>query len=456
MNQMQSRLSLLMAALLLPLAADTLAMPENGWPAKGSLLLEFSLPGIPGTLRAVPEFTDGNFGGRVFELPFVDARLWTSRSRGRTSRSGINFNVLTTEGNRKMQQLVLSRLDGDTRYQLVYSWDVENDTATAFLQGVPQSDLGHWGADAAPMAVPPEGDATLGGDILAAGERVTTLTVHRAEVFERWLSEEEVAELAADLTPLSGEGRTLLSGSIDLEALNLRPVFETRFSEPLDLTLETDLLEGEQRVRLPETEWVLEGPNATAEIVEGGLFLRTSAPEDRRDGHIVLWNTREMPADFLFEYSFTPKNDERGLAIIFFNTRNPTGETIFDLDLPARFGRFREYIVGGIDSYHVSPWATDDTRLRRTANMRKNSGFMLVSVGNDVIGGSGPGLHTVRILNRGGHVQVESNGLLALEFRDDGVSHGPVHDQPGLIGLRFMAHGESVTVHHMKVWALED
>jgi hypothetical protein len=451
------RLSCLLLSLFImqTLPAETLTMPESGWPRQGSLLIEFSLPGIPGTLRAVPEFTDGYFGGRVFELPFVEARLWTSRSGGRTPRSGINFNVLTTEGNRKMQQLVLSRLDGDTRYQLVYSWDVENDTATAFLQGVPQSDLGHWGADAAPMAEPPGGDATLGGDILAAGRRVTTLTVHRVEVFDRLLTEEEVAENAAGLTPLSGEGRTILTGSIDLDALTLRPVFDTRFDEPLDLTLETELLEGEARVRLPATEWVLEGPNATAETVEDGLLLRTSAPEDRRDGHIVLWNTREMPADFLFEYSFTPQNDERGLAIIFFNTRNPAGGTIFDLDLPARFGRFREYIVGAIDSYHVSPWATDDTRLRRTANMRKNSGFMLVSVGNDVIGGSGPGPHTVRILKRGGHVQVESNGVLALEFRDDGISHGPVHDQPGLIGLRFMAHGESVTVHSMKVWAVD-
>ncbi|MCC5843508.1 MAG: DUF1961 family protein [Verrucomicrobia bacterium] len=435
--------------------SETLNMPEGGWPRQGSLLVEFSLPGIPGTLRAAPEFTDGYFGGRVFELPFVEARLWTSRVRGRTSRSGINFNVLTRDGTRKTQQLSLSRLDGDKRYQLIYIWDVDADTGSTFLQGVPQSDLGHWGADAAPMADPPEGAGQLGGEILAGGQTVTRLQIHRAELFDRVLPEAESAELARGLTPLSGEGRTIYTGTLDLDGLTLEPVFDTDFTEALDLTLERDLLEGDARIRLPETEWVLEGPNATAEAGEDGLLLRTAAAEDRRDGHIVLWNTREMPADFLFEYSFTPKNDERGLGIIFFNTRNPNGDTIFDLDLPPRFGRFRDYIMGAIDSYHVSPWATDDTAPRRTANMRKNSGFMLVAVGNDVIGGAGPGPHTVRILKRGGHVRVESHGVLALEYRDDGVSHGPVHDQPGLIGLRFMAHSEEVRVHRMRVWAVE-
>lgn len=446
----------LLAIPLMTLHAEPLPMPEGGWPARGSLLVEFSLPGIPGTLGAVPEHTDGYFGGPIFELPFVQARLWTSRTGGRTSRSGINFNVLTTDGSRKMQQLVLSRLDGDKRYQLIYSWDVEADIGTTILQGVPQSDLGHWGADAAPMAAPAEGDGVLGGEMRAGNQFVSPIRIHNARVFDHILSEEEARELARDLPPLSGEGRTIYTGSLELGDSEITPVFSTDFSQPLDLTLESDLLEGDQRVRLPETEWVLEGPHATAEAVEGGLRLATSAPEDRRDGHIVLWNTREMPADFLFEYQFTPKNDERGLGIIFFNTRYPGGKTIFDLNLPVRHGRFREYIVGAIDSYHVSPWATDDTTPRRTANMRKNSGFMLVAVGNDLIGGSGPGPHTVRILKRGGHVQVESNGVLALEYHDDGVSRGPVHDQPGLIGLRFMAHSEEVVVHQMRVWSLDE
>ncbi|MCC5847281.1 MAG: DUF1961 family protein [Verrucomicrobia bacterium] len=440
---------------LMTLRAEILPMPPDGWPARGSLLVEFSLPDISGTLRAMPEYTQGYFGGPIFELPFVDARLWTSRSAGRTSRSGINFNVRTTEDTRKMQQLSLSRLDGDKRYQLIYTWDEEADTGSAFLQGVPQSDLGHWGADAPPMAVPAEGEGSVGGEMRAGAERVSSIHVHEWKLFDHIVTEAEARDMAKDLPPLSGEGRTIYTRSLALEGLELQSVFETDFSQPLALTHEVDLLEEDRRVRLPESEWVLEGPHATAEIVEDGLRLRTAEPADRRDGHIVLWNTREMPADFLFEYEFTPKNDEKGLGIVFFNTRNPKGDTIFDLDLPPRFGRFREYIVGEIDSYHVSPWATDDTTPRRTANMRKNSGFMLVAVGNDLIGGSGAAPHTVRILKRGGHVQVESNGVLALEYHDDGVSHGPVHNHPGLIGLRFMAHGEEVVVHRMKVWALK-
>ena len=446
---------LLLLICLMTLRAENIPVPDGGWPSRGSLLVEFSLPDIPGTLRAAPDYTQGYFGGPIFELPFVEARLWTSRSEGRTSRSGVNFNVLTTEDSRKMQQLALSRLDGDKRYQLIYVWDAEADSGNTFLQGIPQSDLGHWGAEAPPMRVPAEGKGTLGGGMRAGAEVVSPIRIHQWKFFDRPVTEEEARALADGLPPLSGEGRTIYTRPLELEGLELKPVFDTDFSRPPALTQEADLIEGDRRVRLPETEWVLEGPHATAEIVEDGLLLRTAAPEDRRDGHIVLWNTREMPADFLFSYQFTPKNDEKGLGIVFFNTRNPGGETIFDLDLPPRFGRFREYIVGGIDSYHVSPWATDASTPRRTANMRKNSGFMLVAVGNDLIGGSGAAPHTVRILKRGGHVQVESNGTLALEYHDDGISHGPVYNHPGLIGLRFMAHSEEVRIHRMQVWSVE-
>ena len=439
-----------------PLRSEPLPMPEAGWPPQGSLLVEFSLPEIPGTLGAVPEYTDGYFGGPLFQLPFVNARIWTSRNSGNTHRSGINFNLRTTAGNEKMQQLSLSRLDGDKRYQIIYTWDVEADTGSTFLQGVPQSDLGHWGADAAPMAPPANGDGTLGGDMRAGSQHVTEIRIHRSQLFAHVLTEAEARELAANLPPLSGEGRTIYTGSLDLDPLTLTPVFETDFRQPLDLTREEALLEDETRVRRPQTDWVLEGPNARAETTEQGLRLSTLAPEDRRDGHIVLWLTREMPGDFLFEYSFTPKRDDRGLGIVFFNARNPAGETIFDLDLPPRFGRFRPYIVGEIDSYHVSPWATDATQPRRTANLRKNSGFMLVSVGNDLIGGFGDGPHTVRILKHNGRIQVEANGTIALDFQDDGTSHGPVHDRPGLIGLRFMAHSEEVLVHSMNVWSIQD
>lgn len=436
----------------------TLNPSEGGWPAVGSLAFRFELEAPENTWRLAPEWQDGNLGGPFFQLPFVEARLWFTRQAGLNRNSGLNF-YLQTADEPKLQQLSLTRLEGRKPYHMIFAWDIPNDRVGTYLQGTEQSDLGHWRASDLPMAGPGEGPGFLQGGLRAGNAAQVPISFRDVQLFDRFLTRDEAQRLTEPLAlpPLAGEARTVYARGLDLSAIDLDLLYETDFAAAdWDGTHENDLLDpttGERRV-LPDTEWVLEGPLATATPTPEGLRLEISDPTDRQDGHVVLWNTRPFPADFLFEYTFSPRNDRQGLGIVFFNAHNPNGETLFDLNLPARHGRFREYIMGTINSYHVSPWAADETTLRRTANLRKNSGFMLVAIGNDVIGGSGPGPHTVRILKRGGHIQVESNGKLALEYVDDGVSHGPIHDQAGLIGLRFMAHTGWAMVHSMKVYAI--
>jgi hypothetical protein len=387
----------------------------------------------------------------------MKGRFWAFYQEGRHQGAGLALLMPDQSGEEKRLQMAMSRLDGKKPYHLVVTWDLPQKDIRLYLQGVRQGDLSHWGADSPDIANPGTGPASFGGDVRHDGRVLSSVQVEQVRIHDQVLSAEQIRARAAalELPPLSGEGRTVFEDGLNLEGIELTPVFSTDFLSEPDWQHEETLLEGDKRVKLPTADWVLEGPNATLTELENGIRLSTNAPEDRKLGHMVLWLTKEMPADFLLEYSFSPENDRKGLGIVFFNARNPEGDTLFDLDLPVRRGMFREYIIGAIDSYHVSPWAADDKNLRRTANMRKNSGFMIVSIGNDRIGGSGPGPHTVRILKRGGHVQVESNGVLALEYKDDGTAHGPVHNHPGLIGLRFMAHGGSAVVHDLKVWRVD-
>ncbi|GEM_PF-2469435 len=427
------------------------------WPETGSLEVILELPGFGSTLELASEIRNEYLQTRLFDLPFMKGRFWAHYREGHHTGAGLALLMPDEGGKEKRLQMAMSRLDGRKPYHLVVTWEFAKQDIRLYLQGVRQGDMSHWGADGPNIAAPGKGPVRFGGEARHDGKVFSAVTTREARIYDHVLTAEQVMQRAAslDLPPLSGEGRTVYTAGLNLKNLKRTPVFATEFEGEIDWVHEESLLQNDKRVKRPESEWVLEGPNASLTSVENGIRLATSAPDDRRNGHMVLWLTQEMPADFLLEYSFSPENHEKGLGIAFFNARNPKGHSLFDLDLPARRGMFREYIIGDIDSYHVSPWAADDQNLRRTANMRKNSGFYIVSIGNDLIGGSGPGPHTVRILKRGGHVQVESNGVLALEYKDDGKAHGPVYNHPGLIGLRFMAHSRSAVVHGLKVWGVE-
>jgi hypothetical protein len=427
------------------------------WPETGSLEMVFQIPEIEGTLELASQLQDGYLHATLFDLPFVKGRFWANYRESHHTGAGLALLMPDASGEEKRLQMAMSRLDGKKPYHLVLTWDLPGKDIRLYLQGVRQGDLSHWGADSPEIADPGKGPASFGGDVRHHERVLSSVEVRHIRVYDKVLDAESIAKSAAELgvPPLSGEGRTVYTGALDLKDLKLTPVFNADFAEEPDWIHEEVLIEDGKRVREPEAEWVLEGSKASLTAMENGIKLETTAPDDRKLGHMVLWLNKEMPADFLLEYSFTPENDRKGLGIVFFNARNPNGESLFDLDLPVRRGMFREYIIGDIDNYHVSPWAADDKNLRRTANMRKNSGFNLVSVGNDLIGGSGPGPHTVRVLKQGGHVQVESNGQLALEYKDEGIAHGPVYTHPGLIGFRFMAHSNSALLHHVRVWSLD-
>lgn len=437
--------------------ALTAPVPDELWKDKGSVSLFFRIEGMADT-RVAPNIKtgEGYTAGKLFHLPYTDAHFFVASG----GSGGINFKLPTSDGKFKYAQMKFSHFKGEQLYHLTLTWDFsQEELLIAYLNGVRQGDMLHSsrGAPIDPSKFKMTGPLKIGGTLAYEGKFQAFLQVGGAQLFDRSLSEKEVAQMVEQfqLTPVVSEGRNIFTGSLDLSPYQLKPYYEADFSSAPNYIHEKDLLDADgKRSKLPEgKDWVLEGDLVSLEAKPGSWEFTTAGPEERQNGAWVFWNTKTMPENFLAEYSFTPKSDHQGLNILFFSATNPKGGSLFDLDLPARRGIFGSYIIGEIDNYHVSPWATDGGRLRNSTNMRKNAGFMLAAIGNDVIGGSGPGPHTVRVLKDGGKIRVESNGVLALKY-DDGEEFGPIYGD-GLMGVRFMPHTESAQLHSFKVWELE-
>ncbi|OHE79396.1 MAG: hypothetical protein A3G75_10730 [Verrucomicrobia bacterium RIFCSPLOWO2_12_FULL_64_8] len=253
------------------------------------------------------------------------------------------------------------------------------------------------------------------------------------------------ASPGADLSDTSDSTRGL-----DLAGMRLAPIYEADFTKPLRFVREDDLFVDGKRIRRPEgADWVLEGKTAETRVEHGCLSLQNAG------NHLVFWNTREFPSNFLLEFGISPADPDNGLAIVFFAAKGRDGGGIFDPGQPRRDGEFKAYHSGGLDCYHSSYWAvTPAGDPRGTAHIRKNYGFHIVAKGRDFISGQGAGPHRVRVLKVAGQIDVEVNGKLAVHWVDDGKNHGPVL-QGGFIGLRQMSHAGECRYTHFKVWAVE-
>lgn len=199
-------------------------------------------------------------------------------------------------------------------------------------------------------------------------------------------------------------------------------------------------------------DWKLEGGKRMG--VEGGKLVLESEPFGEKsrptDNHLVCWLAKEMPADFLLEFTVRPQDRRRGLNIVFFNARGVDGESIFDTALQPRNGLFKQYHSGDLNNYHVSYWAGD----RGTANLRKNKGFALVATGPDlVVNARADVFQTIRLYKRGGTIRLMVDGVISVAFDDDGKAHGPVWTHSGWIGLRQMAHTARCEYDDLKVFS---
>lgn len=196
-------------------------------------------------------------------------------------------------------------------------------------------------------------------------------------------------------------------------------------------------------------DWKLEGGRRMS-IADGRLVLESHADREAKEGHLVCWLTRELPADFLVEFKMRPRDRKDGLAILFFNTRGMRGENLFDPALAPRSGDFKQYHSGELNGYHVSYWAGE----RGTANIRKNKGFTLVATGPDlVVQAPAESFQTIRLHKRGGHIRLMVDDIVSVAFDDDGKAHGPVWTHTGWLGLRQMAHAIRCDYDDLKIYS---
>ena len=368
-------------------------------------------------------------------------------------------------------RLFWSHLKGGPWYHLAFTWDAAKGRMDTYLNGAIQQEMRlrrRWQPWPAPKS--PSGKLVVGGT-LGQGETLARIEVSGVQVLPTFTDQDAAANMARAHAsfPLTGEGLWDLPGSLDLSPYKLTRVHDEDFGKPLNWVHEDALFNGMKRVRLPEgKDWVLEG-NGKAWRKDGKLVVRSNdtpaKPETsggkrpfRNTQHLVLWNTRPFPRDFLLEFSMSPINPKIGLTIVFFSTRNLKGGSPFDLWLAKRGGNFSTYHSGELNGYHASYFATnpaDGGILRRTTNLRKNCGFYMPCAGIDRIGGTGAGPHRVRLLKVGGKLRLETAGRMALSFDDDGKTYGPVWSHDGWIGLRQMGHTQQVTYTSFKVWKVE-
>lgn len=250
---------------------------------------------------------------------------------------------------------------------------------------------------------------------------------------------------------------------LDLSGYDLRPIYENDFSRPQKIAREEDLIEqvgGVWRRKAkptPEAEWIAEGWGG-AEARAGRLLVapspfdaggkpRSVAPGQR--SHMVVWNRRVFPADFLLEFEMSPCGSTNGLTIVLFCAAGRNNEDIFDLSLPPRRAEYQAYHSGAVANYTDSYWSRNNEAESLTNRLRKNPGFKQVAEGPSLTTGPTDDTHRLRLLKSGAHIEVEVNGKVVIEWDDPERPHGA-----GRIGLRSMEGVTMVAYDNFKVWQL--
>ena len=251
------------------------------------------------------------------------------------------------------------------------------------------------------------------------------------------------------------------NAQLDLSGYDLRQIYENDFSRPQKIAREEDLIEKvgdtwRRKARpAPDAEWIAEGWGG-AEIRDGRLLVapspfdaagRPRPVEPGRRSHMVIWNRRIFPADFLLEFEMSPCGSSNGLTIVLLCAARRNGGDIFDLSLPPRRAEYQAYHSGALANYTDSYWSRNNEAESLSNRLRKNPGFKQVAEGPSLTTGPTDVTHRLRILKSGAYIEIEVNGRVVIKWDDTERPHGA-----GLIGLRSMEGVTMVAYDNFKVW----
>lgn len=200
----------------------------------------------------------------------------------------------------------------------------------------------------------------------------------------------------------------------------------------------------------PDDGWIMEGPGVL-DFTSSGLRMQSQYP-DGDEGHIVYWCPEIFPESFVAEWEIEILSDY-GLCIVFFAASGTEGKDLFDSTLAPRDGVFQQYTQGDVESYHISYYANVPQMPRPTSNLRKNPGFFLMANGPAGISHESQRSHLISLVKDGGHIRLAVDGVLAMEFIDDGEQFGSIYGE-GRIGFRQMRWTKTL-LNNFRVYALK-
>lgn len=316
-------------------------------------------------------------------------------------------------------------LPGPEWYHVLYTWDSERGLFDGYLNGTSQRECG---IAAKPWPMP---------SVSSFEWHQGPMKLADVRVEGRYLPPDEVGRRV----PAAYRGRRA-------SILGQRPE-----AEPIDTSGRLGRLLYQSDLSGPKSieGWVMEGPGIV-EFVDGWMRMSSPIVDGKPKGHIVHWCPADFPQSFVAEWDCRFVS-ESGLNIVFFAARGVDGRSIFDPSLPTRDGAFKQYTSGPINCYHISYCASSPEQPGRgISNLRKNSGFYLVSNGPPGIDPGDTAPHRLRLIKDGAHIQCQVDGRVFIDWTDDGKRYGPVHGG-GRIGLRQMEW--SVTRYKdFRVWEL--
>lgn len=324
--------------------------------------------------------------------------------------------MLIWEWDRKIQgvdnlNIQLPSLPGPAWYHIAYHWDAPNGVFTGYLNGTP---LRVEGTKLTPWKM---------GHASELNIHPSPLTYSDCYVSSQCESKDDLLK--------------------DLPA-KLRGTMDDMLGAKFKPTVDIDAHKGKQLFNFPLTDatqtqdWIMEGPGKVTYDEKGMTMISTAADDGKEtSGHIVYWMPHDLPENFVAQWVMQPVS-EAGLCITFFAAKGVKGEDIFDPSLKKRDGTFKHYTNSDINCYHFSYYAnTPFNPGRITTNLRKNSGFRLISNGAPGIQAGSIDPHQVMLMKDGGHIVVNVDGKTILDYTDNGKTDGPVLGN-GKLGLRQM------------------
>ncbi|UUZ85409.1 YesU family protein [Paenibacillus sp. P26] len=201
----------------------------------------------------------------------------------------------------------------------------------------------------------------------------------------------------------------------------------------------------------------MEGPGEMSFPAGRSCLESRPHPSEGQRANFVLWCPAIFPDGIAVTWDFWPVR-EPGLCMLFFAAQGRDGKDLFDPSFAPRDGQYGQYHHGEMNAYHVAYFrrALQEERAFHVCNLRKSYGLHLIAQGADPIPGvsDAEGPYRMRLLLHDGEIRFSINGLPVLQWKDDGVTYGPVL-RSGRIGFRQLAP-LIADYANLKVYKLKD